>query len=196
MAKKTNNKNTTTANTDGARIELDWNTETEKMQQAAKEKPGSRGDWLGKVAGIMSTESPASLILREAASRTGENRVYGAQAVIELSRNVLSKLPKLAQCVASGTAYCSHDALSKSRTEDASVPVALTALGAGNVRQKAIVADASGRYAGGGNAQMPAALGALEFFGIVQRKQVGEGVRNAEYEIIDTARADALLPKA
>lgn len=177
-----------------ASITLDWNAETATMLAAAKEKPGSRGDQLGKVARFVASETPASLVLRAAASRPAP-AVNGAQAFIELSRNVLSKLEKLAHRVADGQPYCDANVLKESKTGDASVPVALGALGAGDERQKAIVAAASARYPQGGNAQMPAALGALEFMGIVKRKETGSS-RNAEYVIVDQERANKLIPQA
>ncbi len=185
--------NTTTA----SRVELDWNAECNLIAQAAKEKPGSRGNMLGKLAVTLASGSPAAMVMREAASLTEGNRVYGAQAFIQQPRNVLDKLPKIAGALAAGKAYCDHSALGAEgvRTADASVPVALVALGAGDARQKAIVAAVSDRYKGGGNAQMPAALGGLEFFGIVKRLNP-EAARNAEYAIIDEARASSLIPKA
>lgn len=177
-----------------ASVTLDWQAETATMLAAAKEKPGSRGDQLGKVARFVASESPASMILRAAASKPAP-AINGAQAFIELSRNVLSKLEKLAGRVADGQPYCDANVLKESKTGDASVPVALAALGAGDERQKAIVAAASARYPQGGNAQMPAALGALEFLGIVKRKETGS-VRNAEYVIVDQERANKLIPQA
>lgn len=175
-------------------VSLDWNAETATMLAAAKEKPGSRGDQLGKVARFIATETPASLVLRAAASKPAP-AINGAQSIIELSRNVLSKLEKLAHRIADGQPYCSADVLKESKTGDASVPVALAALGAGDERQKAIVAAASARYPQGGNAQMPAALGALAFMGIVAKKETGSS-RNAEYVIVDQERANKLIPQA
>lgn len=192
MAKKTTTTKNTTAHTD--RVELDWNAECTTIAQAAKEKAGSRGNLLGKMATLLASGSPIAQVLREAASLPAP-AINGAQAFIQQPRNVLDKLPKIARALADGTPYCAHDALDVSRAGDASVPVALGALGAGDARQKQIVAAVSHRYKGGGNAQMPAALGGLEFFGIVKRKETGS-VRNAEYEIIDQVRADALMPKA
>lgn len=195
MAKKTTtaSKNaTTTANA----VQLDWNAECQLIQQAAKEKEGSRGNLLGKLATLLAGQSPAAMVLREAASLPAP-AINGAQAFIQQPRNVLDKLPKIAGALAAGKAYCDHSALGAegARTADASVPVALVALGAGDARQKQIVAAVSHRYKGGGNAQMPAALGGLEFFGIVERIDTGSK-RNAEYKIVDEARANSLIPKA
>jgi hypothetical protein len=169
---------------------IDWNAEAKIAEKAAKEKGGSRGDMLQRCMKSVMGESPAGKLLRESAGAAG------AQAFIESPRNVLAKLPKLAGCIAAGTAWCSESALlpENRRKEDASVAVALVAHGAGNSRQKEIVAHALTRYPGGANAQMPAAMEALAFFGIVARKAGGK--RNADYEIVDRARADALIPHA
>lgn len=196
MAKNTNNKNTARAakaTTDNA-VQLDWNAECQLIQQAAKEKEGSRGNLLGKLGTLLAGSSEAARVLREAASMPAP-AINGAQAFIQQPRNVLDKLPKIARALADGRPYCAHDALDVSRAGDASVPVALVALGAGDARQKAIVAAVAHRYKGGGNAQMPAALEGLRFFGIVGRKDTGS-VRNAEYEILDMDRAQALIPSA
>ena len=169
---------------------IDWVAEVATMNTAAKDKfAGSRGDALGKVATFIADDkSAAAQLLRTAAAQTG------AQLFIDSPRNVLSKLPKLATCIAAGTPWCSVSALQpeNKRKEDASVAVALFALGAGNARQKAIVAEASKRYVGGANAQMPAALDACVIMGIVERKPGGP--RNAEYVIADAERAAKLIP--
>lgn len=198
MAK--NVKNTTAKNTaskgqdNAARVELDWNAECNLIAQAAKEKEGSRGNLLGKLATLLAGQSPAAMVLREAASLPAP-AINGAQAFIQQPRNVLDKLPKIARALADGTPYCAFDALETSRAGDASVPVALGALGAGDARQKAIVAAVAHRYKGGGNAQMPAALEGLRFFGIVRKIDTGS-VRNAQYEIADAVRAESLMPKS
>ena len=169
---------------------LDWGKETARMEASAKEKGGTRGDQLGKVAKFIAGDSAASQLLRNAA---GER---GAQAFIDAPRNVLAKLPKLAACVVAGEPWCSRAGLdpANKRKEDASVAVALGSLGAGDDRQKAIVAAALARYPGGANAQMPAALDACAFVGIVERKQ--GSTRNAEYAIKDAKRAAKLIPAA
>lgn len=168
---------------------LDWSAESARMEASAKEKGGSRGDALGRVAKFIGSDSPAAALLRSAAGEAG------AQAFIDAPRNVLAKLPKLAQHIAAGTPWCSLEGMTDkgSRKEDASVPVALGGLGAGDERQKGIIAQAMKRYPGGANAQMPAALDACAFFGIVERKP--GSARNAEYTIADRARADALIPR-
>ncbi len=193
MAKKTTTASKNTTTTANA-VQLDWNAECQLIQQAAKEKEGSRGNLLGKLATVLASGSPVAMVLREAASLPAP-AINGAQAFIQQPRNVLDKLPKIARALADGAPYCPYDALETSRAGDASVPVALGALGAGDARQKAIVAAVAHRYKGGGNAQMPAALEGLRFFGIVGRKETGS-VRNAEYEILDSVRAEALMPKA
>lgn len=169
---------------------LDWNAEGARIEAAAKEKAGSRGDALQRVGRFLAGDSAAAGLLRAACGDAG------AQAVIEQPRNVLAKLPRLAACIAASTPWCSAAGLlpENRRKEDASVVIALAGLGAGNARQKENVAAALHRYPGGANAQMPAALEALAFVGIVERK-VG-GKRNAEYAIADQKRADALLPQA
>lgn len=168
---------------------LDWGKETARMEASAKEKGGTRGDQLGKIAKFVASEQPASILLRNAA---GER---GAQAFIDAPRNVLAKLQKLAECVVNGTPWCSREALdpANKRSADASVAVALHSLGAGDERQKQVVAAAMARYPGGANAQMPAALDACAFVGIVERKQ-GGSTRNAEYSIKNRKLADKLLP--
>lgn len=189
-ATKADTDTATTANA----VALDWSKEAATMMQAAKEKGGSRGDQLGKVAQFISVETPASLLIRAAASKPAP-AINGAQAIIELSRNVLAKLPKLAGRLADGQPFCSLDQLTERRTGDASVAVAIGSLGAGDERQKAVVASAASRYPAGGNAQMPAALEALRFMGIIERKETGS-VRNAEYVIVDKDAADKLIPRA
>lgn len=169
---------------------INWPDEVATMNTAAKDKfAGSRGDALGKVATyIADDKSPGALLLRAAAAQTG------AQLFIDSPRNVLAKLPKLATCIAAAQPWCSVSALlpENKRKEDASVAIALVGLGAGNARQKAIVAEASKRYPGGANAQMPAALDACVILGIVERK--AGGPRNAEYVIADEVRASKLIP--
>lgn len=169
---------------------INWAEETASMRDAAKNKfPGSRGDQLGRIADFLDKHDDAgAALLRERAASTG------AAIFIESPRNVLAKLPRLATCIAAQRPWCSVDALdpSNTRKEDASVAVALIALGAGNARQKAIVAEATSRYKGGASAQMPAALDACCIMGIVERQQGGP--RNAEYVIVDAERAAALIP--
>lgn len=203
MAKTTN----TTARKSAAKaapkadtgLQLDWNAECGRISAAAKEKALSRGDLLGKLAVTVAGTSPAAMVLREAAEAKREGKsYYGAEAFIDAPRNVLAKLTRLAEKLAAGTHYCAYSALSKegARSEDASIPVALLALGGGDARQKQIVAASTqdGRYKGGANAQMPAALGALEFFGIVRKLDTGSK-RNSQYEIVDHERANSLIPK-
>ena len=187
MSKQTNNPKPA-RNAKGA--SLDWNAEGARMETAAKEKAGSRGNALDKCRQFIATDTPAAKLLRDAAGDAG------AQAFIEQPRNVLAKLPRLAVHVAQGTPWCSMSALGPEgrRKEDASVVVALAGLGAGNTRQKENVAQALGRYPGGANAQMPAALEALAFVGIVER--VPGSKRNADYKLIDAARAEKLMPRA
>lgn len=190
MAKTNKTPNAKPATTNAPAPALDWNKETATLIAAGKEKGGSRGDQLGRVAKFLAGEGPAVDFLRQAA---GER---GAQAFIQQPRNVLAKLERLAKCVVSGQAWCSLAGMSEDgkRKEDASVVIALGSLGAGDERQKAIVAAASKRYPGGANAQMPAALDACAFVGIVARKDTATA-RNAEYTIVDKAKADALIPK-
>lgn len=180
MANKNQNARNATA--------LDWSAESARIEAAAKEKAGSRGDALQRVGKAMAGDTDSAKLLRDACGEAG------AQAVIEQPRNVLAKLPRLAQCIAAGTAWCSASALDPTnrRKEDASIVVALASLGAGNGRQKEHVAHAMARYPGGANAQMPAALEALAFFGIVERKAGGK--RNADYALADSKRADRLMP--
>lgn len=188
MAKNTTtNKNTANKSAPKASA-LDWNAEAGKVVQAAKEKGGSRGDLLGKIGSLLTAQTPQAEFLR---TRCGE---AGAQAIIEQPRNVLAKLPKLATCITAGTQWCSLAGLEPSgvRKEDASVVVALNALGAGNDRQKNVIAEAMKRYTGGANAQMGASLEALTFAGIVERAP--GSARNASYRIVDKAKADALMP--
>lgn len=185
--KKTDNKKTEAA----AVAQIDWAAETAAMRDAAKNKyPGSRGDQLGKVADFLDKTDPGSLLLRERAASVG------AAIFIESPRNVLAKLPRLATCIASQQPWCSAAALdpSATRKEDASVAIALIHLGAGNARQKMIVAEAQARYRGGASAQMPAALDACCILGVIERKPGGP--RNAEYIITDEAVASRLIPSA
>ncbi len=191
MAKKTTTarKNATAA---AVAVALDWNAEVASMEAAAKEKgerSPSRGDALGRVAKFIAGDDAAALLLREAAGEAG------AQTFIDAPRNVLAKLPKLARCLAAGQPWCSRAGLdpSATRKEDASVAVALGSLGAGDDRQKAIIASALKRYPGGANAQMPAALDACAIMGIVERKPGGP--RSCEYAIVDAARANSLIPQ-
>lgn len=193
-AKPATTKAASKAQDNTAHVELDWNAECATIQQAAKEKEGSRGNLLGKLAVTLASGSPTAQVLRAAASLPAP-AINGAQAFIQQPRNVLDKLTKIARALADGTPYCAHDALDVSRAGDASVPVALVALGAGDARQKQIVAAVSHRYKGGGNAQMPAALEGLRFFGIVNKLETGS-VRNSQYEIADSVRAESLIPKA
>ena len=158
------------------------------MENAAKEKGGSRGDQLGKIAKIVAGDGDLSSLMRERAG------AKGAQAFIELPRNCLAKLERLGRRVLDGQPYCSLEELTKSKTGDASVAVALGSLGAGDERQKNIVAAALTRYPGGGNAQMPAALDACRFYGIVDKKETGS-VRNAEYMITNPDLASRLIPR-
>lgn len=171
---------------------IDWATETAHMRETTKSKfPGSRGDQLGKVADFLDKPDDAgAALLRERAAATG------SALFIESPRNVLAKLPRLAQCIAAKQPWCSAAALdpSNTRKEDASVAVALVALGAGNARQKAIVAEATKRYKGGASAQMPAALDACVIMGVVERKTGGP--RNAEYVITDETAAGLLIPQS
>lgn len=184
MAKTNNNAKPANA------APTDWNAEARIAEKAAKEKGGSRGDMLQKCMKAVLAQSPAGELLRATAGAAG------AQAFVEQPRNVLAKLPKLAQCIAAGTPWCSRDGLAPEsrRKEDASIAVALVAYGAGNSRQKEIVAHALTRYPVGANAQMPAAMEALAFFGIVERKPGGK--RNADYAIRKPAVADKLIPQA
>lgn len=167
---------------------LDWNAESARIETAAKSKGGSWGDQVQRAGKAAADNTPAGELLRKACGDAG------AQALIEQSRNVLAKLPRLAQCIAAGTPWCSAAGMGADgrRKEDASVVVALAGLGAGNSRQKEVVAHAHSRYPGGANAQMPAALEALAFFGIVKRKEGGK--RNADYELRDSKRAEKLMP--
>lgn len=184
MTTKTTKGNKTNA------VALDWNKEVARMDSSAKDKGGSRGDALGRVAKFIGQDTPASALLRSAAGDAG------AQAFIDQPRNVLAKLPKLATCIASKQPWCSAAGLSPDnrRKEDASVAIALGSLGAGDERQKGIVAAALTRYPGGANAQMPAALEACALMGIVERKPGGP--RNAEYAIADSKRAALLIPQS
>ena len=189
MAKNTNTTKTARAAAPKASA-LDWTKEGATIEQAAREKGGSRGDLLGKIGKLVQTEGAGADLIR---ARCGE---AGARLLIDQPRNVLAKLPRLATCIAAGTSYCSVEGLAPTgiRKEDASVPVALRSLGAGNERQKAVIADAAGRYAGGANAQMGAALEALVFFGIADREP--GSARNATYKLADKAAADKLMPTA
>jgi hypothetical protein len=182
MAKNQNNAGKASS-VDFAQIAAD-------VTAAAKDKPGSRGNQLQRVGKFLAGGGKGVQTMREA---LGDE---GAARIVALPRNVLAKLPKLAECIESGTEWCSLAGfdVSGSRKEDASVAVALAGLGAGTERQKAVVAAASARYPGGANAQMPAALDALCFFRIVQRP-LNQSARNAEYVIVDKARADALMPR-
>lgn len=184
MTTKTNKTNTTPA------ASLDWTQETARMEAAAKEKGGSRGDALAKVAKAITADTPAAALMRKAAGDAG------AQAFIEQPRNVLAKLQPLADCISGKRPWCDAKDLDKAnaRQKDASVAVALVGLGAGTERQKSVVASAINRYPGGANAQMPAALEALAFFGIVKRLPGGQ--RNAEYVVADEKRAALLIPSA
>lgn len=188
MTTKTNAR----ANRDNARTAgaLDWNEQAQAIAQAAKDKPGSRGDQLQKVGAYIAGDHSGARIMREACGDEGAARI------IALPRNVLAKLNKLAGCIASGESWCTLEGMTKagSRKEDASIVVALAGLGAGTERQKAVVAAAGERYPGGANAQMPAALDALCFFRIVERPTTGS-TRNAEYVVRDAARAQALMPR-
>lgn len=170
---------------------VDWNEQAAKIEAAAKDKAGSRGDALARVGRFVVQDTPAAAVLREACGDAG------AQRIIECSRNVLAKLPKLADKIAAGTEWCTADEClpANRRSADASVAVALLALGAGNDRQKAVVAHAMDRYPGGANAQMPAALDALAVFGIVKRAD-SSTARNAGYVLVDEARAAKLMPRA
>lgn len=169
--------------------QVDWQAEAHRAVQAAKDKPGSRGNLLAKVAGILLDPSPKGDVLRAGCGEAG------AQRIIEAPRNVLAKLDKLCSKVAAGTPWCTAaDLLPENRRQaDASIAIALGAHGAGNERQKAIVAHAMGRYPGGANAQMPAAMDALRVVGIVAKAD-GSGARNASYVIVDQARAARLIP--
>lgn len=188
MAKITKTKPATTKPAQAATGPVDWNAESARIDAAAKSKGGSWGDQVKRAGDAAAANTPAGELLRKACGDAG------AQALIEQSRNVLAKLPRLAQCIAAGTPWCSAAGMSTDgrRKEDASVVVALAGLGAGNSRQKEVVAHAAARYPGGANAQMPAALEALAFFGIVRRKEGGK--RNADYELRDSKRAEKLMP--
>jgi hypothetical protein len=190
MSKNTN-KNKPAPVAAAARASLDWNAEVGMMEAAAKQKAGSRGNALHAVSKLVAQDAPTAAFLRECAGAAG------AQAFIEQPRNVLVKLGKLAGCIVSGNPWCSAaDVLPENRRKaDASVVVALVGLGAGSTRQRDNVAAAMTRYPGGANAQMPAALEALRFCGVVARKE-GGSKRNADYELADKARADKLLPTA
>lgn len=168
---------------------VDWNAESARAIASAKEKPGSRGDALGKVAQFVAGDTAGAALLRE---RCGE---AGAQPLIDAPRNVLAKITKLANLMATGQPWCSLEGLQPEarRKEDASVAVALGSLGAGNDRQKAVIAEAQARYPGGANAQMPASLDACVIMGIVARDG---SARNASYRLIDKAAADKLIPRA
>ncbi len=183
-------------NTQAPQTSVNWDNEAKKVQAFAKSNGGSRGDAVARVGAMFTTEGKASDLLRKACGDAG------AQAIIEQPRNVLAKLPKLAQCITSGTAWCSASALlpENKRKEDASLAVALAPMlkddAEATSRQKSVIADALGRYtAGGAGAQMPASLEALAFFGIVERMQT-DGKRNAEYKLKDKKRAIALFPNS
>lgn len=167
-----------------------WAGEHARIMAAAKEKAGSRGNALQRCAEYANGDTAGGKLIREACGEAG------GQALIEQPRNVLVKLPKLATCIAAKTPWCSLAGMDPNarNKEDASVAVALVGLGAGNARQKENVAQAIKRYPGGANAQMPAALEALAFLGVVDRKPGGK--RNAEYAIRAPAKADALIPTA
>jgi hypothetical protein len=183
MSNKTNKSNAR------AGTSLDWNAEAETIMQKARETAGSKGDQLQRVAKLLVQDGPVSSVLREAAGDAG------AAAFTSASRNVLAKLPKLATCIANGQPWCSREGLDPSarRKEDASVALALGLLGAGNERQKALVASAMERYPGGANAQMPAAMDACAFVGLIGKPD-GNG-RNCTYVIKDEARCAALIPQ-
>lgn len=185
MAKKNDN-----AQTPAPAIARNWEKEAARIEAAAKEKPGSRGDALMRAGKAAAQDTPAGKLIREACGDAG------AQALIEQPRNVLAKIPTLATHIAAGTPWCSRAGLDPAnrRKEDASVPVALAGLMNGEERQKANVAAALGRYPGGANAQMPAALEALAFMGVVERKPGNK--RNAEYVIRKPAVANKLIPSA
>lgn len=170
--------------------QLDWSAEAARIADVAKATPGSKGNELQKVARYIAGSSEGVELMRAAAGQAG------AAAILPLSRNVLSKLPKLAAKLATGQPWCSLAGLADtgSKKEDASVAFALGTLGAGDSRQKSIIASAVKRYPGGATAQMPAALEAARFFGIVKRAD-NATARNADYVIVDSAACDALIPK-
>lgn len=151
---------------------------------------GSRATVAAHAFKVAASETPAGELIRAACGERGPAALMG------MARNPLQKVPRIAAALAAGVAYCSAEGMADSGKgkEDASVPVALRELGAGNARQKALAAAALGRYPGGANAQIPAALEALAFFGVVERKSAGG--RNAEYAIASgaDARAAALMP--
>lgn len=190
MAKNTNANKNTAPKASAKSPSLDWDAEGKRIEQAAKEKGGSRGDLLGRIAGIVTQQTPQAAFIRE---RCGD---AGAQALIEQNRNVLAKIPKLATCITAGTQWCSIAGVDPAnvRKEDASVAVALASLGGGSERQKSVIADASKRYTGGANAQMGAALEALVFCGVVARAP--GSARNASYSIVDPQAASALMPSS
>lgn len=187
MAKNNRNKLADASAQEAGTVQ-DWNREAARIEAAAKEKAGSRGDALAKAGKAAAADTPAGKLIREACGDAG------GQALIEQPRNVLVKIPRLAVHIASGEPWCSAAGLlpDARRKEDASVPVALVNLGAGEARQKANVQAALARYPGGANAQMPAALEALAFMGVVERKPGGK--RNAEYAIKRPAVANKLIP--
>lgn len=195
MSKQTNKRvpqQTAIAKATGGNV--NWPQEIERMEASAKQKGGSRGDALHKVAKVIGGDDAGAALLRE---RAGD---AGAQAFIEQPRNVLHKLPKLARCIAAGTEWCDAHALSVEgrRTADASVAASIAAIintDGMTERQKGIIAACNARYPGGANAQMPASMEALAFFGIVKRAD-GAGKRNVPYIIVDEKAARALLPKA
>ena len=190
MSKQTENKTDASAT-------INWANEAKKLTAFAKSNGGSRGDAVMKVSNFLQTDGKANELLRNACGR------QGAQAIIEQNRNVLSKLPKLAVCIVSGSSWCSLDGLKPEnrRKEDASVAVALATLLATDAeptqRQKGVIADALKRYTqGGAGAQMPASLEALAFLGVVERIADTVGKRNAEYKIKNKKQAIALFPIA
>jgi len=195
MKKQTENTSAKSANVASV---INWEIESKKIVAFAKANGGSRGDAVARVGAMLTGESKASELLRKACGEAG------AQAIISQPRNVLHKLPKLAQCIVSGTSWCSLDGLKpeSKRKEDASVAVTLAPYlrdGAeASSRQKAVIAECLNRYTqGGAGAQMPASLEALAFFGIMVREQSADGAkRNAEYKLKNRKLALALMPVA
>lgn len=184
------NKANETTTTTPAVAQLDWTAESARIAEVAKTTPGSKGNELQKIARYLGGTSDGVELMRAACGQAG------AAAILPLSRNVLSKLPKLAAKLAVGAPWCSLAGLADtgSKKEDASVAFALGTLGAGDSRQKSIIASAVKRYPGGATAQMPAALEAARFFGIIKRAD-NATARNADYVIVDAEACAKLIPK-
>ncbi len=169
-----------------AAASIDWDAECNAIHAEAKRNGGDKGNKLVTVAKFLALATPAAQLVR---SMIGPE---GAKAVIEQSRNTLSKLPKLGQKLADGQAWCAQDqtAITARKKADASVAcVGGVMLGesfpdAGmTATEVANAVKASGRYEGGASAQASAGLDVLTFAKIIAR--TGTTSRDQRYTVAD-----------